>query len=78
MNTRKEITDHLIGYVDEKFQTSDVMHTLGYLAENHFIETAVVYKANLPILLDIARKFDNRYHTDMVGVINEATSEKKE
>lgn len=72
---KKEVEDHMIGYVEERLQTSDLMHTLGYLDTPHWKEAAIIYKGqekHLEALKALAKQVDKRYDTDFFGDIESA------
>lgn len=75
---KKAIVDHLLGYLtdEQKEEGKDegMMHNLGYLSEEQFVDLAKQIKDKkflFEALVDITKQFDARYETNFLEAINE-------
>lgn len=82
LNTKdkKFIVGHLLGYLNEaqvkEGKGESLMHKLGYLSEDQFVDLAKQIKDKkflFEALVDITKQFDARYETNFLEAINEAT-----
>ncbi len=75
---KQAVIDHLLGYLNESQEAEGkgqgLMHNLGYLDENQFIDAAKQFKDNkflFDALVDITKLFDARYDTKFFEAIIE-------
>ena len=74
MTKEDEILLHMLGYVDEKLQTGDDMHDLGYLDSPQWVDAVFIYtdEPSRDEIKKLAQRVDRHYSTSFYQDIVEA------